>query len=470
MKKRIKIVYTLTVIAILLLVGVQGMWISTQYKISATELTKEIEKEVELAVVDEYEIRQARVDKENKVISHGAYVFDTKKSKTLIDIYFFDAKVYNKFEMIEDSNRDSIIALADCSYVFEVKEAIVQDKLYAAPDMFSTDEIMPFSVTTLDSLLREQNIEAEICTYKVDSIVWETSSERDMTFFRTTITLDTPYDNLEGECVQVKFSLPLPDLIAKMGVMLGLSVFAFIFIVYSFYIQIHTINHQRRIEKIRRDFLHSMIHELKRPISALKMCVSSLRNEKLILDKEFRDEVLQNSSSELNNITNYFTKLRDITMAEKGNIPLSKTNIIVPEFMKEIITRVWIPSDKLVNIEVIGSEILTINADSLHFENMIQNLIENAIKYSYNSVDIKISYTVDGKYFSLMVSDNGYGISEFDRKYIFDKFYRSDTKEYIQGMGLGLSYIKMIAEAHNGSIEVESELGKGSTFILKIPK
>ncbi len=473
MKKRLNIIYTVTAIAILLLLVTQSIWIYTQYDISIEKLAKDAKYKVELAVKEEYNIRKIEIERENKILWRSFYTFDTQNVITIIDIALFRTDVYEGIDTTVLTNIDSykeLDVLAESTYTFEVHDSIMQDKLYDAPHLFSADEVLPFSITTLDSLLRTQNIKAEISTNKADSMLWETSYERDIAFFSTNITVNVPYDNLEGEYVQVKFALPLPEVIAKMGLILIFSILVAIFIIYSFYIQIYTINHQRKTEKIRQDFSHTMIHELKRPISALKMCVSSLRNDQLIANKEFRYEVLQNSSIELNNITNYFTKLRDITMSERGNIPLNKTNIIIPEFMNEVVSRIYSPSEKSVNIEITNDEVLSVNGDKLHLENILQNLIENAIKYSYDSVDIKISYTIDDNFFSLIVADNGYGISAFDKKYIFDKFYRSKNNDDIQGMGLGLSYIKMIAEAHNGTIGVESELGQGSTFTFKIPK
>ena len=113
----------------------------------------------------------------------------------------------------------------------------------------------------------------------------------------------------------------------------------------------------------------------------------------------------------------------------------------------------------------------TIYADRTHLYNMISNLIDNAVKYSGEKADICISVTVCNGYVTVNVSDKGIGIPGDKQKHLFDKFYRVPTGNLhnVKGYGLGLYYVKTMAEQHKGSITVESSIGKGSTFILQIP-
>jgi signal transduction histidine kinase len=113
----------------------------------------------------------------------------------------------------------------------------------------------------------------------------------------------------------------------------------------------------------------------------------------------------------------------------------------------------------------------TIYADRIHLYNMISNLIDNAVKYSGEKADICISVTVCNGYVTVKVSDKGIGIPGDKQKHLFDKFYRVPTGNLhnVKGYGLGLYYVKTMAEQHKGSITVESNIGKGSTFILQIP-
>ena len=110
--------------------------------------------------------------------------------------------------------------------------------------------------------------------------------------------------------------------------------------------------------------------------------------------------------------------------------------------------------------------------DRMHLSQMIMNLVENAIKYSGECVVIDIDFSTDGDVASISVSDNGNGISETDSRKIFEKFYRSPkaVQSGEPGVGLGLAYMKLLAEAHGGTVSVSSREGRGSTFSIRIPQ
>jgi two-component system, OmpR family, phosphate regulon sensor histidine kinase PhoR len=114
-----------------------------------------------------------------------------------------------------------------------------------------------------------------------------------------------------------------------------------------------------------------------------------------------------------------------------------------------------------------------INADEVHFLNLVNNLVDNAVKYSKENVPpfIKVSSSSNNKFFTLRIEDNGIGMNRDAVKRIFEKFYRAHTGNVhnVKGFGLGLSYVKAIIDAHGGEIKAESTLGKGSVFTIDIP-
>ena len=129
------------------------------------------------------------------------------------------------------------------------------------------------------------------------------------------------------------------------------------------------------------------------------------------------------------------------------------------------------PSSKFVDIINNIDSAAEISADRTHLFNIFNNLIENAIKYSGNNVEIKISSTQNGDSTEILVSDNGNGISSADLKHIFQRFYRGKASAGEQpGMGLGLAYVKLLVDAHGGEINVESVERRGTRFTIRLPQ
>jgi signal transduction histidine kinase len=129
-------------------------------------------------------------------------------------------------------------------------------------------------------------------------------------------------------------------------------------------------------------------------------------------------------------------------------------------------------TDKPVDIHItVNPENLTVHADKTHFSNIVNNLIDNAIKYSSNDVKIHIQSCMDGEYNILSIKDEGIGISQENQPYIFERFYRvpQGNLHNVKGYGLGLFYVKTMVERHSGEVMVKSALNKGAEFIIKIP-
>lgn len=449
MEKRIKTIYILTSVALALLFVMQGVWLYSQVLSEQKQIEKEVIESVEQVLEKDRKERKERKttnsEKETAVVSLSSNIDYNNDKATNANIIS--------------------IALKDSTYVFTVKENVSQDKIFDAPMRFILSHQTPLKTEAIDSLLRSENIKANISIVRFDSMIWESTSYIDGSL----LTIDMPFNNLEGECIRVQYSIPLSDIVRGMGVTLILSILLSLLVIYCFIYQIRTIQRQRKVDEVRRDFLHTMIHELKRPISTLKMCVSSLRNERLIQNNDFKEEVLQNSYKELDNLSSYFAKLRDITMSQSNAVPLNIEEVELSEIIKETVEKTPVPNGKKVNFVITGKERISIMADRMHLQNILYNLFENSIKYSRDSVAITVDYKCDSGYLVLSVADNAVGIHQSDLPYIFKKFYRGRNLNSTSGIGLGLSYVKMLIEAHRGVISVESTLNVGTKFTVKLP-
>ena len=239
------------------------------------------------------------------------------------------------------------------------------------------------------------------------------------------------------------------------------------------FLLVRTIFWQRKEEKMRQDSISAMTHEFKRPISSAVAQAALIPYYLQKDNKEKIEEYAQSIMLELNKLTVYTERIQRLSNNIKENISLNKENIELQSFFDSIIEKYLDHGEKQVSIQLsISSAQKYLHADFLHFSNIIENLIENAIKYSNKSVHIVIDIEDDKEKVKITIKDDGLGISKIDQNYIFDKYYRSKNK-YIQkhvGFGLGLTYVKALVEAHNGEIYLRSKLKEGSEFTIYLPQ
>ena len=493
MERRFKFIYGLTICAIATFSIVQGYWLYSRYRLSLEEYKSELYSAIIACAEEELAIR--------KTLPHPPRFYGNRFRKTY-DIKGDDAVETWRYEIFaldtlnyisKGTNAhayllDYIASLHDSLptelpkgleyFVFTCDSKGHEDmgtsQLVEALNRFTVDHQHPFQKERLDSILRSRSIAAQsVTTTKADSMVWQPSMQIQGSIWQPVMQVSYPYDIFEGQVVVVTTAICISPVIRKMAYTLLITILLSFFLIFCLVYQILTIRKQRHIEAIRQEFLHTMIHELKRPISTLKMCVSFMGNEQMMQDEESKQRILASSHNELDNLTSYFSKLRDITLNDATEIPLVKSEFPLHELIEECIGKQNIPSSKEAKMEIVGDGDLKIRADRMHLANIICNLLENAIKYSREAVTIRMDYQQreDGMV-QISVADNGIGIAKADQRYVFDKFYRSESAkdQAIPGIGLGLSYVKLLVEAHGGTITFESTEGHGTTFTITIPQ
>jgi two-component system phosphate regulon sensor histidine kinase PhoR len=359
-------------------------------------------------------------------------------------------------------------------YSFQIESSGRTQDIYDAYDRFIINEKCSFTTGRLDSLLRDNGlIPTSIEIETMDSMIWNPDKIRRSSIFRPVLEVTYPFDILQKQQFRVSYQLSVPAIFERMLASFICSFILSFLLIFCLIYQINTIFRQQRIEELRKNFVHTMIHELKRPITALKLCISFVKNDKLMQDKKMKEEIIGNAHNELDNLSSYFSKLRDVMVDDLKNIPLNLSTFNLKELVKHCIEKQFLPSDRIVEIKVgFENDDFEITADRMYIGNILCNLLENAIKYSEGQTVIRIDCRSAGDKYRLEVSDNGTGISETERNYVFDKFFRSAnvTKKDIHGMGLGLYYVKLLVHAHKGNVFLHSVLGEGSKFTVEIPK
>ncbi|MBC7524569.1 MAG: HAMP domain-containing histidine kinase [Flavobacterium sp.] len=258
--------------------------------------------------------------------------------------------------------------------------------------------------------------------------------------------------------------------------LLGITLLSIIFtliIIIAYANALNQLIRQRQISEIKTDFINNMTHEFKTPIATINLALDAIKNPKVIDDKEKVFRYLEMIRDENKRMHAQVENVLRISKLEKRELDITKESQNVHDIIEDAIEHVnLIIEDRNGSITThLDANRTTILLNDVHFTNVIVNILDNAIKYSPENPIIDI-YTENLKDFILIkIKDHGSGMSKVAQKRIFEKFYREHTGDLhnVKGHGLGLAYVKRIVEDHNGQIFVESEKGKGSTFIIKVP-
>jgi two-component system, OmpR family, phosphate regulon sensor histidine kinase PhoR len=251
------------------------------------------------------------------------------------------------------------------------------------------------------------------------------------------------------------------------------AIFFTIIIISAFYITVHALIHQKKLSAIKNDFINNMTHEFKTPLATISLAVDALRNDKVIKDRGKMDYFSTIIKEENKRMNRHVETILQAALMDRQDIQLSKRPLHVHNLINEIMSNYTLQlQDKNGKAELeLDAPNDYVEADPVHFRNLISNLVDNAVKYSNENLQLKITTQSNHKNLSIKVEDNGIGMSKETAKRIFEKFYRAHTGNIhnVKGFGLGLSYVKTVIDAHHGKIKVDSVLGKGSTFTLEIP-
>ena len=220
---------------------------------------------------------------------------------------------------------------------------------------------------------------------------------------------------------------------------------------------------------IKNDFISNISHELKTPVATVAAAVEAMEAFGALQDPVKTKRYLSISRNELQRLGDMVNKILNLSLYERQDFELKREQVNVNELIEELKTTYTLSGNKNISIQYTnkaGTEIII--ADKLHLHNVINNLIDNAVKYSGETVIIEISFYREKQHYIIMVKDDGIGISASNLPFIFDKFYRvpSGNIHKVKGYGLGLNYVKHIMEKHGGWCIAESRPGNGSIFKL----
>jgi len=256
---------------------------------------------------------------------------------------------------------------------------------------------------------------------------------------------------------------------------LGMAILSLVFtgiIIFTYASALRQLQKQRQISQIKTDFINNMTHEFKTPIATINLALDALKNPKVADNKEFIARYHGMIREENKRMHTQVENVLRISKLENNELDLEKNEVNLEYVIEDAITHVsLIVEDKGGYINThFNAENTMVYGSEIHLTNIIVNVIDNAIKYTEGPPEIDVYTENEDGYFVLKVQDKGIGMSKVVQKKIFEKFYREQMGNIhnVKGHGLGLSYVKRILDDHNAEITVESEKGKGSTFIIKL--
>jgi signal transduction histidine kinase len=271
--------------------------------------------------------------------------------------------------------------------------------------------------------------------------------------------------------------LSFPDvsshLYRSIFLMLAGSVVFTLIILLTFSVTIWVILQQKKISEIKTDFINNMTHEFKTPIATISLAVDSIENPKILsLPEKIRyfTGIIRDENRRMNK---QVENVLQMSMIDKRDFKLHVKPIDVHEIISRVAGHFKLQLDKKqgsVSLRLDAADPVIQN-DEMHFSNIINNLVDNAIKYSRENPEITISTENTNNGIKISVEDNGIGIGKEAQDKIFDKFFRVSTGDVhnVKGFGLGLSYVKALILTFRGSIDVKSEPGRGTRFDVNLP-
>lgn len=480
MERKIKLLYIITIAAILAFLGMQVFWLYGRYETSLAEQEDSIFAAIKEYMDEYFDKRQFQRGYLSSFTLHHSY--DSIGNRSFqADILWYDSTLVSRiphpdlFESEEEwtKRKKEFLSnsLASLKKSYDASNAPTDGDVWTAMHKVDLEFGLPMTAMRMDSMISNIGLDGKSKLFETDTMVWNYTLHRHTSVFDPKATVVFPYSELDRKSAEVKVAIHVGDVLKSMWGTLAIAVLLSCFLIMCLVYQINTVLKITRLDRMRSSFVATMIHELKRPISTLKMCVSGLENERMMEDAGIKKEMMAETRLALDSLSAYFSKLRDITFNNVEQIPLNIQSVSLHDLFDDVAASLTIPTDKAVELKNDIDTSLEISADTTHMFNILNNLVENAVKYSGSTVEIKANAAVENGEVQIQISDTGNGIPSGEIKHIFKRFYRGKAGVgELPGMGLGLAYVQLLVEAHGGKVSVESEEGRGTCFTIKLPQ
>jgi two-component system, OmpR family, phosphate regulon sensor histidine kinase PhoR len=498
MKRNARLLILLCTFAVTGLLALQFYWIKNYYAVNKTGFEKEVNLAFEDALKKEFSLRcdtitQLIVDKlldtaEFEISSNiknddtvHLYTLTNKHNKK--DRYQFSHLMFNKSVTPNDTivKKEVASMLAETLRSHDLENHVVWYRTQKLGS-FMNEKVKQYNFDTsrlrkvLTHYLLQRGISIPFQFYlkQDDSTMNKSNFSKELLAKFPVITKSYPTYKLveDSHYVRAMFTNPLAYIIAKMKFIFISSILLIACVLASMFLLFKMWFGEKKLSSIKNDFISNITHEFKTPIATVSAAVEALSDFDILNDKEKTNRYLNHSKNELQRLSGLVDKLLNISIYETGKMELKPEKINIEEAVQNISQSHLISAVKEIHfIFTNNTGINFIKADKIQFHHALNNIIDNAVKYSSAPVNIKTDCSIKDNFLVLSVADNGNGIPAKEIPYVFEKFYRvkTDTYHSIKGYGLGLNYVKNILECHGGWCSLKSKLGMETVISLAWP-
>lgn len=465
MKRRIRYLFVLMCLCILGIIGLQGYWLYNSYMFNYYGFRHDISEALDVAVRHSVFDEAGKLN-ERTIAEALSSLDDTTYQKARLTVRKWYMR--NRRPDLPRPSPDSTNAMLESMY----RQLAAYWELQGGG--------RPPQVETLDSVFADElQLHSIAANYVLDTISFSSDGRGHMAWediqvrgFPTT-TRHVLLNPLTDIWIQAAFKTPFQYILRQMWWLLIASLLLIGFTTFCFIYMLNTILRQKKLSEIKSDFINNMTHELKTPITTVSAAVQAMQHFDALKDRDKTDSYLSMAEKQLQRLSDLVEKVLDTAASEREEMAMHFEKTDIQELLEEIINAHKLKATKPVSFHLFVSLVNpVVKVDKTHLTNALHNLVDNAIKYSGDKVEITIRCQRIGDDLVIRVRDNGIGIPKAYQREIFEKFFRVPTGNLhiVKGFGLGLSYVKMVIEAHGGLIQLQSDEGKGTEFIITLPQ
>lgn len=458
-------------LALVGLMFIQGYWIRNAFELKQANFVRQVSEASHQVILnlEKMEMAEKYARAIDRVSAEGAFIhsMDSVNQVLLYEMQSINSRreleiFFNKYFITRELMEDLLIAPEDLS--FEKR----------------------FEAATLDSMLtwelrqRELDIPFEFAVYNPfkDLILIQKTSRYREKLLDPSVSFHFelfPDDmKINPDYLLLYFPGSRRYLASQVWPLLAVSLALTFVVIISFAYTLVMLFRQKRLSEMKSDLINNMTHEFKTPVSTISLACEALNDSDIQKSEELYRNYINIISEENRRLGQMAERILQSASMEKGDIVLRKEELDIHEVLNEVIRNIGIQveiKDGTISSDLQAPDSIVM-ADRMHVTNIVQNLLDNANKYSPVKPHIEIATRNERDGIVIIIRDNGIGISKADQKRIFEKLYRvpEGNVHNFKGFGLGLSYVKLIVEKHGGAIRLESELKKGTQFEIYLPK